>query len=191
MNYSAYKQLFDEILENPNPTAPYNDEMYLNYVRLNRSRMKRWDVQMDLDKTLVYQLKKISKPQHWIIISEPWCGDAAHIVPFLVKMTEQNPLLTYEIQLRDSDPFLIDKYLTNGAKAIPKLIARDEAGEDIFVWGPRAIAAQKLASDLKASNASKPDILDALQRWYNQDKGESLSLEISVFLREKEVSLKL
>jgi len=188
MNYSTYKQLFDDILDNPNPTAPYDDDTYLNYVRLNRSRMKRWDAQMVLDKKLEKQLTQISQPQHWIIISEPWCGDAAHIVPFLVKMAEQNELLTYEIQLRDTEPFLIDKYLTNGAKAIPKLIVRDSAGDDTFVWGPRAAAAQKLANDLKSSHAAKADILDALQRWYNQDKGESLCLELSTFLKEKELS---
>jgi hypothetical protein len=191
MNYSTYKQLFDEILENPKPAAPYDDETYLNYVRLNRSRMKRWDTQMILDKKLVFQLKQISQPQHWIIISEPWCGDAAHTVPFLVRMTEQNDLLSYEIQLRDSEPFLIEEYLTNGGKAIPKLIVRDDSGNDIFVWGPRTISAQRLANHLKSANASKPDILDALQRWYNQDKGDSLCLELSVFLKEKELCVKL
>ncbi|MDI3320327.1 thioredoxin family protein [Pinibacter soli] len=188
MNYSTYKQLFDEILENPHPAAPYDDATYLNYVRLNRSRMRRWDAQMALDKKLVTQLKQISQPQHWIIISEPWCGDAAHTVPFLVQMTEQNDLLTYEIQLRDSDPFLIEQYLTNGGKAIPKLIVRDDTGNDVFVWGPRAISAQRLANHLKSANASKLEILDSLQRWYNQDKGESLCLELSVFLKEKELA---
>lgn len=188
MNYSTYKQLFDDILNNPNPSAPYDDETYLNYVRLNRSRMKRWDAQMVLDKRLVKQLEQISQPQHWIIISEPWCGDAAHIVPFLVKMLEQNELITYEIQLRDTAPFLIDQYLTNGGKAIPKLIVRDEAGDDIFVWGPRTISAQKLANDLKHANAPKAEILDALQRWYNQDKGESLCMELSILLKELQLT---
>jgi hypothetical protein len=150
--------------------------------------MKRWDMQMDLDKKLVRQLKQITQPQHWIIISEPWCGDAAHIVPFLVNMTEQNELLTYEIQLRDSEPFLIDQYLTNGAKAIPRLIVRDDTGNDIFVWGPRAVAAQNLANELKSAKATKHEILDALQRWYNQDKGESLCLELSVLLKERELN---
>lgn len=188
MNYENYKKLFDEILDSPSPAPPYDDEMYLNYVRLNKARMKRWDRQIVLDEYMTMQLKQITHPQHWIIITEPWCGDAAHILPLLVQMTEQNELLTYDIQLRDSAPFLIEKYLSNGSKSIPKLIVRDEADNDIFVWGSRPVAAQKVADELKANKASKPEILDALQRWYNEDKGNSLFEELSVMLRQAELT---
>lgn len=181
MNYKSYKELFDEILYNPSPAAPYKDAMYLDYTKLNRSRMKRWDKQLLLDSDLISHLKKIKSPQHWIIISEPWCGDAAHIVPFLIKMTEQNENLTYDIQLRDTEPFLIESYLTNNAKSIPKLIVRDDKGKDLFVWGPRPNQAQEVMDKMKADNADFETSKIALQNWYNEDRGISLNSELIQF----------
>jgi microcystin degradation protein MlrC len=43
MNYLAYKTLFEEILSAETPAAPYDKPDYLNYTKLNQSRMKRWD----------------------------------------------------------------------------------------------------------------------------------------------------
>jgi len=181
MDYTTYRQLFDEILNQPNPPAPYDDAMYFNYTKLNRSRMNRWDKQLVLDDLLVSGLKQIAAPQQWIIITEPWCGDAAHIVPFLIQMAEQNQLITYDLQLRDSEPFLIEHYLTHGTRSIPKLIVRDTNGNDIFGWGPRPHGAQELMDRMRADNADFETIKIALQNWYNQDKGVSLCKELMVY----------
>ena len=129
MNYTEYKRLFDEILDNSQRNPPYDDEIYLNYTKLNRSRVRRWEKQLVLDENLILLLKEISSPQYWLIITEPWCGDAAHIVPFLIQMTELTDYISYDIQLRDSEPFLIENYLTKGSKSIPKLIVRNEEGK--------------------------------------------------------------
>lgn len=178
MDYTTYKQLFDKILDNPNPEHPYDDVMYLDYTKLNRSRTNRWDKQLVLEEELVSRIKQIASPQSWIIITEPWCGDAAHIVPFLIKLMEQNSRISYDIQLRDSEPFLIDGYLTNGTKSIPKLIVRDENGNDLFNWGPRPKGAQELMDKMKADNADFETTKIALQKWYNDDKGVSLCNEL-------------
>jgi len=178
MNYTGYKQLIDEILDNPSPAAPYDDDMYLDYTKLNRSRMKRWDKHSMLDGNLISRLQEIRSPQHWIIITEPWCGDAAHIVPFLIKMTEQSQYISYDIQLRDCEPFLIESYLTNGTRSIPKLIVRDETGNDIFNWGPRPKGAQEIVDRMKAANADFETTKIVLQNWYNNDKGVSLCKEL-------------
>lgn len=179
MNYNDYKLLFDGILNNSNPVAPYNDEAYMNYVRLNKSRMSRWDKQTLADEHLLTRLKQINQAQHWIIITEPWCGDAAHIVPFLVKMAEQNEKISYDIQLRDSEPFLIENYLTNGTKSIPKFIVRDTKGNDLLVWGPRPKEAQKVMDNMKTQQVYMDTIKLALQNWYNEDKGKTLCGELA------------
>jgi len=175
MNYTEYKQLFEEILANP---TYYSKESYMEYTRLNRSRMKRWDKLLVLDDSLSSRLKKITSPQKWIIITEPWCGDAAHVIPFLVRMTELNELISYDIQLRDSEPFLIDSYLTKGSKSIPKLIIKDETDNDLFVWGPRPNGAADVLANLKAKNADSETIKIAIQNWYNADKGKQLMTEL-------------
>ncbi|MEJ5103984.1 thioredoxin family protein [Chryseobacterium sp. MYb328] len=184
MNYTDYKQLFTKVLENENPEYPYDDAKYLNYTKLNWSRTKRWDKQLRLDDTVMTALENITESQHWIIITEPWCGDAAHIIPFLIQMSEKNTLITYEIQQRDSEPFLIDNYLTNNTKSIPKLIAKNIHGDDLFVWGPRPHAAQKVMDEMKAKNADFETTKISLQNWYNEDKGRSLILELSEILNK-------
>lgn len=183
MNYREYQQLFDDILSSSDSQPPYNNTDYMNYTKLNQARMKRWDKTMQLDEELVSALREIPQKQHWIIIVEPWCGDVSHILPFLVRLAEQSSNITYDLQLRDSEPFLINSYLTNGGKSIPKLIARDEAGNDIFVWGPRPKEAQELMTGLKARNADFETIKTELQNWYNADKGQSLQKELLEFYK--------
>lgn len=178
MTYSEYTALFESILTTEIPSAPYDNADYLNYTKLNESRQRRWDKKGELSDETIELLSNIENAQHWIIISEPWCGDASHCVPFLVKMAEINPKITYDIQLRDSEPFLIEDYLTNGGKAIPKLIARDSDGNNLFVWGPRPEKAQELFLSLKEKNADFEELKIALQEWYNENKGVAIQKEI-------------
>ncbi|MCO5260460.1 MAG: thioredoxin family protein [Crocinitomicaceae bacterium] len=181
MKYDEYLNLFDTILKSDSPKAPYDDAEYFNYTKLNDSRMKRWNKTASLTDEMIEALTNLKQKQHWIIIAEPWCGDASQIVPFLVKMAEQSPAITYEIQLRDSEPFLIDSYLTNGGKAIPKMVSRDENGNDLFVWGPRPKGAQDLMIASKAKEIPMEQIKIDLQNWYNTNKGVAIQDEFLTF----------
>jgi hypothetical protein len=178
MNYKQYQDLFDGILNESFPSSPYDDKQYVEYAKLNQARMKRWDKTLQLSEELLAKLKSINKKQHWIIITEPWCGEAPHIIPFLIKMAEASEFISYELQLRDSEPFLISSYLTNGTKGIPKMIVRDENNNDLFIWGPRPVEAQAFRDELSAANTDSEAIKRALQQWYNIDKGKSLNTEI-------------
>lgn len=178
MQYTEYLQLFDTILKSDKPQAPYDDAEYLNYTKLNDSRMKRWNKTAVLNEATKDALQSLDKKQHWIIIAEPWCGDASQIVPFLVKMAEESPAITYEIQLRDAAPFLIDSYLTNGGKAIPKMISRDAEGNDLFVWGPRPKEAQDFVVNSKEQGIPMEQVKVDLQNWYNTNKGEAIQKEL-------------
>jgi hypothetical protein len=93
-------------------------------------------------------------------------------------MAEASEFISYELQLRDSAPFLISSYLTNGTKGIPKMIVRDENNNDLFIWGPRPGEAQAFRDELSAANTDSETIKQALQHWYNTDKGKSLNTEI-------------
>jgi hypothetical protein len=139
--------------------------------------MKRWDKSMALDASLVIYIRAIDQPQTWIVITEPWCGDAAPMLPFIARLAEENPLITLDIQFRDHPPFLIEHYLTNGGKSIPKLIVRDAEGKDLFTWGPRPVSAQQLVQDLNAAGTDKSEVVLALQNWYNDNKGNEMQQE--------------
>ncbi len=189
MNFESYLSEFEHILNASSPVAPYDNPDYLNYTKLNWSRMNRWLKKGELTEQLVDVIKGIVQPQRWMIITEPWCGDAAHLVPFLHLAAQLNPLIAVEYELRDSAPFRINDYLTNGSKSIPKLIIRNEEGKDLAVWGPRPVECQKLFDRLKADNADFETQKTALQQWYNEDKGKSLQAELAAILNRVEINL--
>ena len=179
MTFTDYQQNFDEVLTGKNTNAPYDDPHFLEYTKLNFSRQNRWLKKGEMLPESLAAINSISKKQTWVVIAEPWCGDAAHCVPFIVKMAELNPLITLEIQLRDSENSEIERYLTNGGKAIPRLIIRDENKTDLFVWGPRPEPAHVLFLESKAQALSVDDQKIALQNWYNKDIGHTIQKEIA------------
>ncbi len=183
MTFENYLAGFKEILNDENPSAPYDDPMYLDYTKMNSSRVNRWLKQGIILPEMKTHLENLKQKQKWVLITEHWCGDAAHIVPFLFMMATMSPFVELEIQLRDSDSE-IDTYLTNGSKSIPVLIVRDEAGKDLFVWGPRPKACQIVFDELKANGADFEDLKIALQNWYNQDKGNLIQVEILELLKQ-------
>ncbi len=178
MKFNDYLHYFEEILKNPNPELPYSKADYFNYTKLNWSRQQRWLKTGEVNLQLAESIRQITKGLHWIVITEPWCGDAAHIVPFIYKFSILNPKIELDIQLRDQPPFLIDRYLTNGGKSIPKLIIRDEHGQDLHVWGPRPQECALLYSEMMGRAATFEEIKLELQRWYNEDRGAELQKEI-------------
>jgi len=177
MNWSDYIEYFNEVLEGKIKTTPYDDAHFMEYTKLNISRMNRWLKQGVLNEELVIKLKEISAPQNWVLITEPWCGDAAHIVPFFYLLSNVNPLISLEIQLRDTNSE-IENYLTNGSKSVPKFIVRNKQNEDLYTWGPRPVAAQNHFMHLKAQGLPLDQQKMGLQQWYNIDKGESLQQEL-------------
>lgn len=119
-----------------------------------------------------------------MVLTETWCGDAAQSLPALHQIANSNPNIEFRILLRDEHPELMDRYLTNGAKSIPKLIGFDMDLNELFVWGPRPKAAQNLALELIKQGASKEEKGLAIQKWYNSDKTISLQKEINTLLEK-------
>jgi len=179
MTFEAYLTIFESILKSANPPAPYDVPDYFNYAKLNWSRMSRWSKVAVPSEEIVHTMEGIVKPQLWIVITEPWCGDAAHIIPFINMIAALNPLVTVDYQLRDAEPHLIAGYLTNGGKSIPKLIIRDENGVDLSNWGPRPLKCQALYNQLKAQEADFDTMKSELQKWYNADKGVEIQQELN------------
>jgi len=182
MDFPRYLRLFEDILHAQSPQAPYDNPAYLDYTKLNWSRMNRWLKKGILYGAVLDAVRRISTPQQWIIITEPWCGDAAHSVPFIQLIAQQNALISVTYELRDSAPFRINEYLTNGSKSIPKLIIRDAGGNDLATWGPRPAECQLLFDKLKTDDADFETQKIALQNWYNADKGQSVQAELEAIL---------
>jgi hypothetical protein len=182
--WEDYLSAFEHLLNSDNHSAPYTNPAYLDYVKLNHSRQKRWLKTGVLNQEIIAEVKKINIAQTWYIITEPWCGDAAHSIPFLKLISEHNPLITVKIVWRDTPPLLIEDYLTNGGKSVPKLVVRDAEENDLFTWGPRPEPCQKVYLEMKERNAPFEEQKVVLQNWYNTDKGLTLQKELLALIRE-------
>ncbi len=177
--WEEYLARFNAILGQSQPAPPYDNPDYFNYLKLNRSRQNRWLKTGEIAPTTITALTAIKEPQDWIVITEPWCGDAAHSIPFIKLIADQNPHITMRFVWRDEPPFLIEQYLTNEGKAVPKLIARNAAEEDLFTWGPRPKTCQELFYRLRDENADFERMKVELQEWYNADRGKLIQEELS------------
>jgi len=181
MKFELYLAHFEHVLAHPTP--PYDNPDYYNYAKLNWSRMNRWLKHGKLDEQLITSIRSIESSMNWLIISEPWCGDAAHVIPFLQMAAALNPNITVVYELRDQEPFQINQYLTNGGKSIPKLIIRDEEGNDLATWGPRPAACQVIYAQMTADKADFETVKTTLQKWYNENAGVEIQKELVSLLK--------
>lgn len=174
-NYTDYRDLVIDLVAKGSTTGNDKSEAMANYTMLNDKRMKRWDKTIKLSESTLTRLANFKGNVTWIVITESWCGDAAHVVPAIAKLAEQSDNVTLKLVLRDANDELMNQFLTNGGKSIPKLIMIDtETGDVLDTFGPRPAAATKLVVDCKAAHgALTPEFKEDLQGWYNKDKGQS------------------
>jgi hypothetical protein len=183
MDFKTYISQFDEILTATDHKTPYNDPHFLEYAKLSYSRTKRWLKSDAINPELVALIKSIKNPQKWVLILEHWCADASNIAPFIYLFSELNPLITLEIQLRDSNSE-ISNYLTNGSKSIPIFIVRNANNEDLFHWGSRPAKCQEFFLEMKKTEDRLDELKKLIQIWYNDDKGVSLQEELLAVFNE-------
>ncbi|MCZ6754523.1 MAG: thioredoxin family protein [Gemmatimonadetes bacterium] len=113
-----------------------------------------------------------------LVIVEDWCGDASSTIPILAKWAAQAPGLELRIIKRDEHPAVMDRYLTNGARAIPIVIVLDETNHELGHWGPRPA---ELQSWVRANRdrIPKDELYPQVRRWYARDRGVSTLCEVA------------
>ena len=178
----TYNEFMDEFAKQINVsdinTLNDYDKSFYDYRKLNYQRSTR------LEKTFIPNdetkqiFSKINQPLKWIVITETWCGDSAQNLPVIAKLVQLNDNIDLKIVLRDSNLEFMDLHLTNGSRAIPKLIVYDENDNELFQWGPRPVEAQNLFSRLKNAGIPKPDINKELHLWYGRNRGKEVEKEI-------------
>ena len=189
MDYETYKSLVSERLANNQTTGTNHSKSMLGYTVLNERRMKRLDKTTKLIPETLAALANIDQPQIWLVLTEGWCGDAAQSIPVMVKMTAQSSNIKLKFILRDENPEIMDKFLTNGGRAIPKLIILDkETLEVLGDWGPRPIEAQRLFWEAKSRpDFDYPQTQKDLQIWYNKDKTQSIQRELVELIKKTQL----
>ena len=175
MSYIEYREKIDSLMAIGKTTGPNQSEDMIHYTELNIGRMNKWDKHLKLNDELEGQLSLL-QDEIWLVITEGWCGDAAHNVPVLAALSELNPTIDLKLVLRDENLELMDLYLTNGGRSIPKLIRLKKGTlEELGEWGPRPEEAREIV--MKAKEAGE-DYNTKVQVWYARDKGKTMQKEL-------------
>ena len=183
MNYSAYMALTEQLVNEGRTSGPNQSEAYVYYTKLNLQRMNRLNKTISIPTELSELIAQKAQHWTWLIITEPWCGDAAQCVPALEKLALCSPDIQTKYILRDENLEVMDTYLTNGGRSIPKLICLDEQLQEVFTWGPRPDVIQAVMNDLKANGVTEiAQIVEAIQKAYNDNKQAGIYEELAAVL---------
>ncbi|PWA06723.1 thioredoxin family protein [Flavobacterium laiguense] len=177
INYAEYKEkMADDLASN-------SDVKIKEYISLNQHRMHRVEKTFALSDTLTQEVQLLKKKTYWLVLTEHWCGDASQILPALHKIESVSEgKIEMKLVYRDQNLPLMDQYLTNNGRSIPKLIQLDSKYNVTGVWGPRPALAQKLVKELKSNPTTADTYANQLHLWYAKDKQKSLEIEISELL---------
>ena len=180
LSYLEYRDLINDLLAEGKSTGENQSESYLNYSKLGNARMKRLDKTFKLSEDAIKNIQNSQKKHTWIVLTEGWCGDAAHALPVMDKISRISKNVDLKIVLRDENESLMNQFLTNGSKSIPKLVAIDSVTKEVInTWGPRPSIATKKVNDYKAANGTlDADFKEELQVWYNKNKGENIENDL-------------
>ena len=193
MSYKDYRDIVKKLVENNSTTGNDKSEALINYTLLNDRRMKRWDKTVKVPKEIHNNVVAIKDKVTWLVLTESWCGDAAHQIPVMNKMAELNDNIDLKVVLRDENEALMNLFLTNGNKSIPKLIMIDDETVDVInSYGPRPSEAIKMVNDYKSEHGKlTPKFKEDLQHWYNKDKGQNTLKDLTKMLQKAAPSFSL
>lgn len=186
-SYETYRTRLQSLLAEGKISGDEQSDYLLQYSILNETRMNRLEKTVQITPESEQFLANLATEYYWLVLSEGWCGDAAQILPIINKMAQLSKNVDLHIAFRDENPELMDLYLTNGGKSIPKLlIINKNTLEVVADWGPRPKQAIKLIVDYKEKFGSIDEIAKTnLQLWYHNDKGISTQNEIIALLELK------
>lgn len=189
--YADYRKQVTDLLKEGKSTGNEQSEALTKYSELNEVRMNRLEKTIQITNEVTQSLQNLQSHYIWLVISEGWCGDAAQLVPIINKMAELSEKIYLRIVLRDENEALMNQFLTNGGKAIPKLLILDAESLTVLSdWGPRPEGAKNLIIDYKAKHGVVDETAKTeLQKWYLHDKGISTQNEIMALVEKVEKQL--
>lgn len=182
MTYETYRSVVENLFLDNKATGDFmnNNSDVLHYTKMNIARMKRGDRTKHINEELSNLVMSYNEKQTWLVITEGWCGDAAQNIPIMVRLAALNPLIDIKFVFRHENEELMDAYLTNNTRSIPKLIILDGYTlEELATWGPRPAVAQEITDAFKLDDSlSYDDYAQDLHKWYAKDKYQSIQSEL-------------
>jgi hypothetical protein len=182
MTPAEYRRYFETEVARAGLAAADSQDPHVRYLPLNLHRTVRIEETYTPSRKVQTAVQAIKGPQLWMVLAEPWCGDCAQNLPYIAKIAACNASIDLRILLRDQNPDIMDAYLTNGTRSIPKLVAFDSQGNELFQWGPRPQPAAELFRQLKESGAPREEVIQKLHLWYGRNRGRTLEAEFVALL---------
>ena len=180
INYQDYRTLVGNlILENKTTGTKQTPEL-VEFTKLNEQRSNRNEKQFVLNQDLAHLFDNKVFNEYWVVFVEAWCGDCAQNLPAIQAIAETAPGVELKIVIKSDNSDEMQKYLTNGAEAIPKLIRiQKDSLEDLGTWGARPKNAQAIAEHWKKNKETIPkeDFEKELHLWYAKNRSKDLQNE--------------
>ncbi|OIQ39379.1 MAG: thioredoxin family protein [Bacteroidetes bacterium MedPE-SWsnd-G1] len=180
MTYESYIEMVNDLAKSNGTTGVDQSEDRVVYTSLNQRRMKRWNKTLKVSEVVRESIEKLNKKYTWLVLTESWCGDAAHVLPVINKVAELSENVDLKVLLRDENPELMSNFLTNGAESIPKLVMIDtESGQVVDTYGSRPKVLTDMVKEYKELHGKlTPEFKEDIQVWYNKDKGQTILNEL-------------
>lgn len=180
ISYSEYRNKVTQLLLQGKSSGNEQSEDLLHYSQLNETRMNRLDKTIHVGKVNAQALNNLQHHYYWLVLAEGWCGDAAQLLPIFNKMANATDKIKLKILFRDENEALMNLFLTNGSRSIPKvLILEKETMQLKGTWGPRPEGATNLIKSYKRQYGVVDETAKTeLQLWYLHDKGLSTQTEL-------------
>ncbi len=185
MDSQSFAQAMEQWVNNSQHSGGTDPASWIEFTALNAVRMRRVAKTSKMPESLMALLDSGKcREQHWTLITESWCGDAAQTTPLIAAMADRAGV-TLNWTLRDSGPKLIREFLTQGSESIPIWIIAGEDGTVLGQWGPRPGDLQSWISKERAkpNPLSKKEMAIQIQLWYARDRGKAFFGEVEPWLR--------
>lgn len=186
IDWQAYMQYTQRIVDGTLKPAMYQNEKTLKYTGTNLQRMQKTLNEMTIHQKLYNLLASLQEEWLWVVISEPWCGDASWGTPALYLLSTASENIEFKILLRDDNPDVMKQYTTNGSESIPKLICiRKKDFKELGYWGPRPEPLQQIVMAYKNNPQGEfKEMVRALHQWYQDDQWNTTQDELTLLVKQ-------
>jgi len=183
LSYDVYREHWRKQKDRSVEEAGPDERKMHHYLNYNWERQAHVHGEYIPSDDLRAAVGAIDEPQLWMVLTEPWCGDSAFLLPVIAEAATLNDDVTLRVLLRDDNLDVMDQYLTGGSRSIPKLVAFDEGGTERFVWGPRPESARARYTELREQYDDKQKQIAELIEHYEDGAWRETDAELAEALR--------
>jgi hypothetical protein len=156
-------------------------EQFLRSVRVQRHLWQDTASRTEVPPEFVERLKRVSSGLRILIVTEDWCADSVHTVPYIARLAERVGIGLRIVDRTTGKP-VMSRYRTLDHRVATPLVLLIRNERDVGAWVERPMALQSWFLAMRSQHDSQR--LARKEEWYTRDRGDSTLAEI-VALAEK------